>query len=146
MMRQHATTTVAASLADVQTRLADVTSWPAFLYGLESVEPAGHERYRFTLDTGGRRSRTVLVCVQQHPAEHRVSWRQLEGPRYFGELRLREAGASHTTVELTMVADPVTMAEGFRELLGERHPAAELDLQRLDHLVTEGDPRGTHTP
>jgi hypothetical protein len=45
--------------------------------------------------------------------------------------------SGHTTVELTMTADPVTMAEGFRELLGERHPEAVLDLQRLDHFVTE---------
>jgi uncharacterized membrane protein len=139
MMRQHATTTVAAPIADVQARLADVTSWPAFLYGLESVEPAGHERYRFTLTNGNRR-RTVPVCVQTHPAEHRVTWRQLEGPRYLGELRLREVDSGHTAVELTMTADPVSMAEGFRELLGERHPEAVLDLQRLDHFVTETDP------
>ena len=136
MMRQHATTTVAAPLAEVQARLADVTSWPAFLYGLESVEPAGHERYRFTL-VNGRRQRTVPVCVQTHAAEHRVTWRQLEGPRYVGELRLREVDSGHTAVELTMTADPVSMAEGFRELLGERHPEAVLDLQRLDHYVTE---------
>ena len=136
MMRQHATTTVAAPLTDVQARLGDVTSWPAFLYGLEAVEPAGHERYRFTLTTGKQR-RTVLVCVQAHPAEHRMAWRQLEGPRYVGELRLREVDRGHTTVELTMTADPVSMSEGFRELLGERHPEAELDLQRLDSFVTE---------
>jgi uncharacterized membrane protein len=136
MMRQHATTTVAAPIADVQARLADVSSWPAFLYGLEAVEPAGHERYRFTL-ANGKQQRNVLVCVQAHPAEHRVTWRQLEGPRYLGELRLRAVDSGHTTVELTMTADPVTMAEGFRELLGERHPEAVLDLQRLDHFVTE---------
>ncbi len=136
MMRQHATTTVAAPIADVQARIGDVTSWPAFLYGLEAVEPAGHERYRFTLVNGNRR-RTVLVCVQAHPAEHRMAWRQLEGPRYRGELRLREVDSGHTAVELTMTADPVSMAEGFREILGERHPVAELDLQRLDHYVTE---------
>jgi uncharacterized membrane protein len=136
MFRQHARTTVGAPLADVQARLADVTSWPAFLYGLESVERAGHERYRFTL-SDGRRRRTVLVCVQAHPAEHRMTWRQLEGPRYLGDLRLREAGSGHTTVELTMTADPVGMADGFRELLGERHPAAQLDLQRLDAYITQ---------
>ena len=136
MMRQHATTTVAAPLSDVQARLGDVTSWPAFLYGLEAVEPAGHERYRFTL-VNGKRRRSVLVCVQAHHAEHRMAWRQLEGPRYAGELRLREVDSGHTTVELTMTADPVSMSEGFRELLGERHPEAELDLQRLDAFVTE---------
>jgi hypothetical protein len=66
-----------------------------------------------------------------------MAWRQLEGPRYAGELRLREVDSGHTTVELTMTADPVSMSEGFRELLGERHPEAELDLQRLDAFVTE---------
>jgi uncharacterized membrane protein len=137
MLRQHATTTVGAPLAEVQARLADVSSWPAFLYGLESVEPAGHERYRFTLADGKRR-RTVLVCVQAHPAERRMSWRQLEGPRYTGDLRLREADDRHTTVELTMTADPVGMSDGFRELLGERHPAAQLDLQRLDAYMKQG--------
>jgi uncharacterized membrane protein len=136
MMRQHATTTVAAPLPDVQARLTDVTSWPAFMYGLESVEPAGHERYRFTLANGKQR-RTVLVCVQAHPAEHRTAWRQLEGPRYTGELRLRAVDGGRTAVELTLTADPVTMGEGFRELLGERHPAAQLDLQRLDAHVTK---------
>ena len=66
-----------------------------------------------------------------------MTWRQLEGPRYLGDLRLREAGSGHTTVELTMTADPVGMADGFRELLGERHPAAQLDLQRLDAYITQ---------
>jgi hypothetical protein len=134
MFRQHATTTVAAPLPDVQTRLGDVGSWPSFLYGLEAVEQAGHERYRFTL-VDGKRRRTVLVCVQAHPAQHRMTWRQLEGPRYLGELRLRQVDDGHTAVELTMTADPVSMSEGFRELLGERHPAAQLDLQRLDDYV-----------
>jgi hypothetical protein len=136
MLRQNATTTVAAPLVDVQAKLADVTSWPAFLYGLEAVERAGHERYRFTL-TDGKRRRDVLVCVQAHPAAHRMTWRQLEGPRYLGELRLREVDSRHTAVELTMTADPVSMADGFRELLGERHPEAMLDLQRLDQYVTK---------
>src|SRR3954451_3541790 len=136
MMRQHATMTVAAPLTDVQARIADVSSWPAFLYGLEALEPAGHERYRFTL-VNGKRRRTVLVCVQTHRAEHRVFWRQLEGPRYTGELRLRESDSGHTSVELTLTADPVSMSEGLRELLGERHAAAEVDLQRLDAYVTK---------
>src|SRR3954462_15469604 len=136
MFRQHATTTVAAPLDDVLARLADVTTWPAFLYGLESVERAGHERYRFTLSDGKRR-RTVLVCVQAHPAEPRRPGRQVEGPRSLGDLRLGEAGSRHSTVELTMTADPVGMADGFRELLGERHPAAQLDLQRLDAYMKQ---------
>ena len=42
----------------------------------------------------------------------------------------------HTRVDLTMTADPPGPAAGFRELLGERHPTAQLDLQRLDAVVT----------
>src|SRR5947209_2018796 len=100
MTRQHARTTVAASLAAVQERLADVARWPAFLSGLESAEPAGFERWRFTIADGKRR-RTVAVCVQPHPGEHRIAWHALEGPRYVGDLRLRAGDAGHTAVELT---------------------------------------------
>jgi uncharacterized membrane protein len=140
MTRQHAKTTVAAPLAAVQARLADVAHWPAFLSGLESAEPAGFERWHFTLGDG-RSRRTVTVCVQPHPAEHRIAWHALEGPRYLGEFRLRAVDDGHTTVELTTTADPAKPAEGFRELLGERHTTtAQLDLQRLDAFVTSEHP------
>jgi hypothetical protein len=48
---------------------------------------------------------------------------------------MRQVDGGHTTVELTMTADPVSMSEGFREMLGERHPAAQLELQRLEAYV-----------
>src|SRR4051812_8772114 len=135
MTRQHARTTVAAPLAVVQRRLADVARWPAFLSGLERAEPAGFERWEFTLAEGSRR-RTVPVCVQVHPAEHRIAWHALQGPRYLGELRLKAADDAHTAVELTTTADPDGAGSAFREMLGERHPTAQLDLQRLDAFVT----------
>lgn len=135
MTRQHARTTVAAPLAAVQQKLTDVARWPAFLTGLEHAEPEGFERWRFTLADGGRR-RVVRVCVQPRPAEHRIAWHALEGPRYLGELRLKAVDGGHTAVELTTTADPDGLAGGLREMLGERHSTAQLDLQRLDAFVT----------
>jgi hypothetical protein len=135
MTRQHARTTVAAPLAVVQQRLADVAGWPAFLSGLESAEPAGFERWQFTLAEGSHR-RTVPVCVQVHPGEHRIAWHALQGPRYLGEFRLKATDDGHTAVELTSSADPDSAGKGLREMLGERHVTAPLDLQRLDAFVT----------
>lgn len=138
MTRQEATTVLAVPLAEVESTVCDVARWPAFLTGLESVEATGFERYRFTVTDGGRR--TVDVCVVPHPAEHRISWRGLSGPRYTGEWRLHAVDAGHTRVDLTMTADPHGMAAGFRELLGERHPTAQLCLHRLDGVVRGGAP------
>ena len=135
MTTQQATTVMAAPLAAVHARLRDVQGWPAFVSGLEAVEKLGFERYRFTLAEGGRR-RDVPVCVVDHAAEHRISWRQLEGPRYAGELRLRAVDDRHTRVELRTTADPPGLGAGLREMLGERHPTAELDLHRLEELLT----------
>ena len=135
MTTQQAATVMAAPLAAVHAKLRDVPSWPEFLSGLVAVERLGSERYRFTLGEGGR-SREVPVCVVDHAAEHRISWRQLEGPRYAGELRLRAVDGGHTRVELRTIADPPGMAAGLREMLGERHPTAELDLRRLEELLT----------
>jgi uncharacterized membrane protein len=137
MRRQQAATVVAAPLDVVESRLADVTRWSEFLTGLEAVQATGFERYIFTV-TEGKRRRDVPMCVVRHPAEHRMAWHALEGPRYVGELRLHAVDDRHTRVELTMTADPVGMLEGFREIVGERHQTAVLDLQRLDAFVASG--------
>jgi uncharacterized membrane protein len=140
MTTQQATTVMAAPLKTVHEQLRDVMSWPGFVSGLVAVEQLGFERYRFTLTEGGGR-REVPVCVVDDPAGHRMSWHQLEGPRYSGEVRLRAVDAGHTRVELRTTADPTGFAAGLREMLGERHPTAELDLRRLEELIAAGDRR-----
>lgn len=134
MRRQQASMVVAAPLATVETTLTDVTRWPEFLSAVAAVEQSGHERYRFTLTEGGHQ-RDVPVCVVPHPAEHRISWHALEGPKYVGELRLHPVDDRHTRVDLTMSSDPVGMLDGLREMVGERHRTVEIDLQRLDALL-----------
>ena len=137
MTTQQATTVMAAPLKTVHEQLRNVTSWPGFVSGLVAVEQLGFERYRFTLTEGGAR-RDVPVCVVDDPASHRMSWHQLEGPRYSGEVRLRAVDAGHTRVELRTTVDPTGLASGLREMLGERHPTAELDLRRLEELLAAG--------
>jgi uncharacterized membrane protein len=137
MTTQQATAVMRAPLEVVRERLRDVTGWPAFVSGLVGVEQLGFERYRFTLAEGGAR-RDVPVCVVDHAAEHRISWRQLEGPRYSGEVRLRAVDDGHTQVELRTTVDPTGFASGLREMLGERYPTAELDLRRLEELLVTG--------
>ena len=141
MARQEASIVVAVPLEAVEARLADVSRWPEFLAGLESVEPAGFERFRFTI-AGRGRQRTLPVCVVPHAAEHRISWRALEGPRYIGELRLRAVDDRHTRVDLTMIVDPDGLRDGLREIVGGE-PMAELTIQHLDAFVSrtpQGDP------
>jgi uncharacterized membrane protein len=137
MKRQQASMVVAAPLAVVERTLTDVSRWPEFLSGVDEVKPTGFERYRFTVSGGGNR-REVPVCVTPHPAEHRISWHALEGPRYLGEIRLHLVDDAHTRVDLTMSADPVGILDGFSEMLGERHRTVELDLRRLDRLLATG--------
>src|SRR3954471_15212380 len=139
MRRQEASTVVAAPLAAVQVMLTDVARWPEFLSGPAGVESTGFERYRFTVGEGGNR-RDVAVCVVPHPAEHRISWHALEGPRYVGELRLHAVDDGHTRGDLTMSADPVGMLDGFREMIGERQRTVDGGLQRLDTLLTSSGP------
>ncbi len=134
MTTQQATTVVAAPIGTVLDRVRDVEGWPSFLSGLVRAEQVGFERYTFTLDEGGR-TREVPVCVVDHPAERRISWHQLRGPRYAGELRLQAVGDGRTRVELRTTVDPTGLAAGLREMLGERHLTAERALRRLEELL-----------
>ena len=136
MTHQEATSTVEAPLDQVWTRVAAVEDWPDFLAGVRSVRRTSHERYVFTVVDGGHRVRDVEVAVGHHPKEHRIAWRALSGPRFDGEVRLAAAGPARTTVALTLTAEPAGFLAGVAELAGVTVPAAVLDLQRLDGMLT----------
>ena len=120
----------------VYARLADVTQWPTFLMGVESVRTLAHERFVFTVRDGGDRTRDVEVAVGHHPAEHRIAWHALAGPKFDGEMRLAATGIEHTKVHLTLTAEPAGFVAGLTEMVGATVPAAVLDLQRLEqHLM-----------
>jgi hypothetical protein len=134
MRQQEANTVISSPLARVEDRLTDVTLWPAFLVGLESVERLGHERYRFHL-ADGRDRRDVVVCVRHHPALHSFSWKALEGPAYRGGLELSAVDDRHTAVRLTLTSHPGTLWAAVSEMLMPRLSLAANDLQKLDALT-----------
>ena len=136
MTHQEAASTVEAPVEQVWERVAVVEDWPDFLAGVRSVRRTSHERYVFTVVDGGHTVRDVEVAVGHHPKEHRIAWRALAGPRFDGEVRLAVAGPHRTTVALTLTAEPAGFLAGVAELAGATVPAAVLDLQRLDGMLT----------
>jgi uncharacterized membrane protein len=134
MRQQEATTVISAPPAQVEHLLTDVSAWPAFLVGLESVERLGHERYRFHLAEGGDR-RDVRVCVRHQPALHRFTWKALEGPAYHGSLELSAADDRHTLVRLSLTSHPGTLWAALSDMIMPGPSRAVHDLQKLDQLA-----------
>lgn len=135
MRKQEAVTVVSAPLAVVERALEDVTSWPEYLVGVESVEPLGHQRYRFCL-ADGRDRRQSVVCVRHLFAEHRFTWRALEGPTFTGRWELRAVDERHTEVRLCLETHPGTLFAGLAEMIIPRLGRAAHDLRKLEeHLV-----------
>lgn len=136
MTHQEAMITVEAAPEHVWERVAVVEDWPDFLAGVRSVRRTSHERYLFTVVDGAHTVRDVPVAVGHHPKEHRIAWRALAGPRFDGEVRLAGSGPGRTAVTLTLTVEPAGFLAGVAELAGVTVPAAVLDLQRLDGMLT----------
>jgi hypothetical protein len=140
-MRLHeATAVISASVDELEDRLSDVQSWPAFLVGLDAVEPLGYERYLFRLSEGpGRRDRrAALVCVRHFRGSHRFSWKALGGPVYSGCLQLTALDDRHTAVRLSISSHPATFRAGMAEMVMPQASRAVHDLQKLEEHVRSG--------
>jgi uncharacterized membrane protein len=136
MTHQEASAVVAVPIDTVEERLRDVTSWPAFVTGVEAVEALGYQRYRLTV-RGVNGVRQIDTAVVDHPKEHRVTWHSLEGAHFDGEYRLSAVDDGHTKVHLSLVAEPAGLLAGLSEMLGTSHSTATVNLQRLEaYLAT----------
>lgn len=136
MTHQEASSVVSLPEEEVYARLAEVEDWPRFLLGVKAVRRTAHERYVFTVADGSR-SRDVEVAVRLHPAEARITWQALSGPRFDGELRVADAELlGHTRVMLSITAEPAGFLAGLAEMAGASSPAAVLDLQRLEAVLS----------
>jgi Polyketide cyclase / dehydrase and lipid transport len=137
MQPQEATAVISAPITELEDRLADVQSWPAFLVGLVAVEPLGYERYRFRLVDGpGRRDRReTIVCVRRLGATHRFTWKALEGPAYAGYLQLTPLDARHTAVRLSLTCHPASFRAGLAEMVMPQNSRAARDLFKLEEHV-----------
>jgi hypothetical protein len=139
-MSQQASSVIPLPLSVVESNLWDVTSWPAFLEDLAWVERTSHERYRFGVRQG-RRVHEVPVAVRWHARDHRVTWRELGGPAWRGEIRLTALNGRRTRLELTTAVSPRTVLGTLADLLAGRSRELEADLLRLsDRLATIPQP------
>lgn len=134
MREQEATAVIAAPIAQVESLLSEVSTWPSFLVGLESVERLGHERYRFEL-ADGRDRRESVVCVRHDAALHRFTWKSLEGPMFRGSLELTASDHRHTTVRLTLRSHPQGFLSALADMLIPGRDRADHDLRRLAELA-----------
>ncbi|HEX2804905.1 MAG TPA: hypothetical protein VHN80_01875, partial [Kineosporiaceae bacterium] len=118
-MSDRAATVIALPLSVVESNIWDVTSWPAFVSDVQWVQRAGHERYLFGVRQGGR-LHEIPVAVRWHARDHRVTWHQLDGPTWRGEIRLTAMNGRRTRATMTVIAHPRTLGTRIADLFGIR--------------------------
>ena len=131
MRHQEATTTVAAPVEAVERFVADVTHWPGFIEGLDTVQRTGHERWLFCLHDGRDRRESVVV-VRRDAARHAMTWRSLDGPAFAGCIALAAVDDGHTRVRLELHRHPGTLLAGLAEMVMPRGDRATHDLGALE--------------
>jgi uncharacterized membrane protein len=144
MTRQEASHVINLPVDQVEKALRDVSGWPRFVVGVESVERTAFERYVFRIQDGGR-IRQVPVAVVSHPGEHRIIWHARSGPAFEGQFRLSGTQEHRTRVQLTLVAEPDGFLSGLGDLVATRTSTAEFTLLRLDAELTGSGPEPTAT-
>jgi uncharacterized membrane protein len=137
VMHEEANTVMTVPLADLEAMLRQVETWPAFLPDLESTRTTSHRRYVFTVRQHSR-SYDVPICLNVHPREHEVAWRALKGPAWNGILRLQPVDEKHTRVHLELTVHPRSFGAQIAEWISSHRAEAELALQRLSHVVEDG--------
>jgi len=129
-MSERAAIVVPLPLSVVESNIWDVTSWSAFLEDVEWIERSAHERYVFGVRQG-RRVHEVPVAVRWHARDHRVTWRELAGPVWRGEIRLTALNGRRTRMALQATSHARTLSASLADLLGRNRRHLELDLGRL---------------
>ena len=129
-MTERAATVVPLPLSVVESNIWDVTSWVSFLSDVEWIERSAHERYIFGVRQG-RRVHEVPVAVRWHARDHRVTWRELEGPVWRGEIRLAPLNGRRTRVTMLTTSHPRTVLANVADMFGGRKRDLDLDLTCL---------------
>lgn len=139
-MSEHAATVIGLPLSVVESNLWDVTAWPAFLGDVEWADRSSHERYLFGVRQG-RRTFEVPVGVRWQARDHRVTWRELSGPAWRGEMRLTALNGRRTRVALSVSVRPRSLLAHVTEMLGGHRRALDADLLMLsDRLAAIPQP------
>jgi hypothetical protein len=127
---ERAATVIPLPLSVVESNIWDVTAWPSFVSDVQWVQRAGHERYLFGVRQG-RRLHEIPVAVRWHARDHRVTWHQLDGPTWRGEIRLTALNGRRTKATMTVNSQPRNLTDKIAELFGVRGREASVDLGRL---------------
>jgi uncharacterized membrane protein len=135
--RHRGSVVVPAPIGEVYDWLHDVANWTRFLEGLETVEPLGYRRYRWTI-TYARRTLPCDVVVSIDPKEHRFAWKHQAGAPFDGTIRLTAVGEARTKVDLDTHIKPTGLLDGIVEFTGRAGWEVERDLQRLRDVVASG--------
>lgn len=136
MHRDSAGVSVPAPVDELYAWLRDVSHWPEFLDGIDTVEPLGNRRYRLGV-TWANRARSCDVVVSTSTPNCFV-WRSLARPRFDGSLRLVPQGAAQTRVDLWVEVEPSGFWQAVQDSLRMVGSVTEHDLQRLRRLVADG--------
>jgi hypothetical protein len=129
-LSERASTVIPLPLSVVESNVWDVTLWPAFLSDAAWVRRTSQERYVIGV-RNGRRVHEVPVVVRWQVHDHRISWQELEGPAWRGELRLSALNGRRTRVTLELVAQPRGLAARLAQGFGALPRDAASDLERL---------------
>jgi hypothetical protein len=129
-MSDRATTVIPLPLSVVESNIWDVTTWTAFVAGVERIERVAPERFLFGIRQG-RRVHPVPVAVRWHPRDHRVSWRELHGPAWRGEIRLTALNGRRTRIGMEISAHPRTPLAAVAAVLRRPRRDVAADLGRL---------------
>jgi len=131
-MTDRAATVIPLPLSVVESNIWNVASWPAFVADVEWVTRSGHERYVIGVRQG-RRVHEVPVAVRWHARDHRVTWRELAGPAWRGEIRLTAVNGRRTRATMSITVHPRGFLDSLAEMIGGRRRDLSLDL----HLLAE---------
>jgi uncharacterized membrane protein len=129
-MSDRAMTVIPLPLSVVESSICEVMSWTTFVAGVEWVERQPPDRFVAGVRQG-RRVHAIPVTVRWHPGEHRVTWRELEGPAWRGELRLMALNGRRTRVMMEVTDRPRTFGVQLALLFGRRQRQVGTDLGRL---------------
>jgi hypothetical protein len=139
-MSRPVSTVVPLPLSVVESNLRDLSSWPAFLGGVEWIERTAYEQYVFGVREG-RRIHEIPVAAHWAMRDHRVTWKELSGRPWRGELNLVALNGRRTRVQLSLDAQPRSWSASISQLLGAPGHDLDADLGRLtDRLAALPQP------
>ena len=120
---QKCTTVFTMSPAELEAQLRDVTAWPVFLPGLESVTPTSPGRYTFVVRQYGL-AHEIEVAVRSTPDG--MLWTVLDGPAWNGRLFQQAIDDRRTRLHLELEIEPRGPLPAVADLLDILDGAAVL--------------------